>query len=134
MRLEGRTQQDVKLWLEQEHNLTVSASAVFRFSKRHRQEKASMAAAIYADEILKSAVSDIEILSENTLILRRIRDIAVETKNPSTVIRACNELKAHVALKMGIAGVDAREATFEETREELIDLIMKKPEDKKGSN
>lgn len=51
--------------------------------------------------VSQTVVSDFEILAENTRILREIRDAAMKDGSPLTAIKAVNELKNHISLKLG---------------------------------
>jgi hypothetical protein len=121
---QGRTEAEVREWLYTEHKIDCSHSSVHRFCVKVKSQRKEVAKQVYAAAIAKTAFTDIEVLAENTEILRNLRDKAVTDNNASTIIRTCSELKSHVALKMSVSGVNTQE-TDEQAKDELLDIILK---------
>lgn len=121
---EGKTYTEVSQMLKERHNVDASYSQIVRYVTAIRKRRNKVANQIYADQIAKTAMSDMEIMSENIRILKETRDKAYQANQDTLTIKACAEIKSHISLKMSVMGVD-NSADLDAAKEDLLDQIIK---------
>jgi hypothetical protein len=121
---EGKTQAQCVELLKSECGITTSVTSVYRLLQKTRQGRQEIAKALYAEEIQKTAVQDIKIMSD---IIQTYYKEWKETKNKREQLRMAAELRMWIRDKMAISGLhDDTDFTDEiAAKDEFIDELNK---------